>query len=187
MRIAIAVTGLAALSLAACNDAETVADTGDPESVAAASAELPNPEPGQYRSVGELVKFEVADVPPEQVEMVRGMMGEVFAREQLQCITQEQSDEGYRGFVREMGQNDSCELTDYQTSSSSFTAKLTCSQDGANYTTDVNGDVSGTQMDMTMAMNGTFPDMGETSITLRMRSERVGDCPAGEGEGEAAG
>ena len=87
MRIAIAVTGLAALSLAACNDAETVADTGDPESVAAASAELPNPEPGQYRSVGELVKFEVADVPPEQVEMVRGMMGEVFAREQLQCIT----------------------------------------------------------------------------------------------------
>ena len=183
MRIAFAAASLAMLALAACGD-ETVADPTDPDSVAAASANLPDPEPGQYRSVGELVEFEVADAPAEQTEMLREMMGQMFSQPQEQCMTEAEAEEGYRGFIEQMNDNQSCELQNYETTSSTFTARLACSQDGAEHTVDVNGEVSGTSMDMTMAMQGNFPQMGETRMVLRMQSERIGDCPA---EGAAEG
>ncbi len=178
MRISVLLAAGSAIMLAGCGDTTTVADPNNPDEIAAANANLPNPEPGQYRTSGELVEFEAPGAPQDEMEMIRGMMSSMFATESTMCLTQEQSEEGYRRFAEGLSEGDSgCEMTSYETSSDSFTSVMTCdSGNGGASTMTVAGDVTGTSMDMTMTMEGNDPTMGEMRMVLRMQSERVGDC-----------
>lgn len=188
MRISTVLIATSALALAACGEtAVSVDDTSDADQMADAAANLPNPEPGEYSTTGELVELTAPGAPEEELAMARQFMGAVFAQENRNCITQEEADEGYERFVQEMGANDDeCEVSSYETTSDSFTAVMACGGDAANAgTMTFEGDVSGTSMDMTMTIEGQDPSMGgDMRMVIRMASERVGDCPA---EGAAEG
>ena len=183
MRISTVFVASSALALTACGDGTTtVDDPSDPDQIAAASANLPTPQPGEYRTTGELVEFAAPGAPQAEVDMAREFMGSMFAMENSQCLTVEESEKGYRRFVEEMGQGeDNCEMSSYETTSDSLTATMVCGGEGANTATmTFAGDVTETSMDMTMTMDGQDPSMGEMRMVIRMHSERVGDCASGE-------
>jgi len=187
MRFSTVLIATSALALAACGDStNTVDDPSDPEQIAAAASQLPTPQPGEYRTTGELMTFEAPGKPQEEVDMAREFMSSIFAQENTQCMTQEDADQGYRRFVDQMAEgDDSCEMTSYETTSESFTAAMSCGGEESNGgTMTFAGDVTETSMDMTMTMEGEDPSMGETRMVIRLQSERVGDCAA---DAEAAG
>lgn len=178
MRFSMILVASSALALAACGDTTTVDDPSDADQVAEASAQLPNPEPGEYRMVGELVEFEAPGAPEQDLEMARTFMAAIFANETTMCLTQEEADEGYRRFAEGMSEgDDGCEMTSYETTSSTFTSVMSCSDEaGGAGTTTVSGEVSGDSMDITMTMEGTDAQMGEMRMVLNMQGERIGDC-----------
>jgi len=187
MRIATILIATSALALAACGESTmTVDDPTDSEQIAAAAQQLPRPQPGEYRTTGELVTLEAPGAPQDEVDMARSFMSSIFARESSRCMTEEESEEGFQRFAEEVSQNDdSCEMTSYETTSDGFTAAMTCGGDrGAMGTTTLAGDVTETTMDMTMTMEGQDPSMGDMRMVIRMQSERVGDCA---GDDKAAG
>ncbi len=187
MRFSTVLIASSALALAACGDStNTVDDPTDPDQIAAAAAALPTPQPGEYRTSGELVSLEAPGSPEDEVAMAREFMSTIFAQENTQCMSEEDAEEGYRRFVDQMAQgDDSCEMTSYETTSNSFTAAMTCGGDAANAgSMTFAGDVTETSMDMTMTMEGQDPAMGDMKMVIRMQSERIGDCNA---DGEAAG
>ncbi len=172
----------AAIALAACGGGDTVDDpANNPDAVADAMASLPNPEPGEYRITGELVEFEVPGMSDEETQMVQGMMAAVFAEPQTQCLTAEQAEEGYQGFINGMGQNDDdCQMESFETTDSGFTARMACADDTGNSgTMSYEGEVTGDSMDMTMTVDGNDPNMGTMHMVVSMNSQRVGDCTAG--------
>lgn len=173
---------LAGVALAACGGGDTVDDpANNPEAVADAMSGLPNPEAGEYSITGELVEFEVPGMAQDEVDMARSFMSAIFAEPQTQCITAEQAEEGYRGFISEMGQdNDSCEMDSFETGSNTFSARMNCGDEQGNTgTMTYEGEVSGSSMDMTMTVDGNDPAMGDMRFVVRMQAERTGECTAG--------
>lgn len=172
----------AAIALAACGGGDTVEDpANNPDAVARAMADLPNPEPGEYRTTGELVKLEVPGLSEQEMQMMQGMMGAVFAEPQTQCLTPEQAEEGYKAFIDGMSQsNDDCTMESFETTSSGFAARMVCADGSGNSgTMTYEGEVTGDSLDVTMTVDGTEPSLGTMHMVVRMNSQRVGDCAAG--------
>jgi len=179
MRFVLAMPLVAGLSLAACGDSGTVEDpANNPEGVSEAMANLPKPEAGEYRITGELVEFEVPGMSDEETQMARGFMSAIFSQPQTQCVTAEQAAEGYESVIGNMGQDDeSCEMSTFNTTASGFTAVMNCDDGQGNVgTMTYEGEVTSTSMDATMTVDGNDPDMGSMRFVVNMASERVGEC-----------
>lgn len=166
------------LGLTACGQAEVADDAAQSEPTEAAEESPPNPQPGAYSLSGELVEFEAPGAPPEEVEMARDFMSFMFEMPGTMCLTEEEAERGYRRFVEEMEEDDgSCKMTDYTTTSDSFSATVACNREnGESATMSYAGTVGDSSMNMTMTVDGTDPEIGKMRMVVRMNSERTGDC-----------
>lgn len=171
---------IAGLALAACGDSGTVEDPSDPEQIAAATRDLPKPQPGEYRTSGELVEFEMPGASEEEVQMLRGMMESGATQERTFCMTQEEADSGYREFLENLQQgSDECEFTEFSVSGNSLDATMSCDDgSGSTGTMAFGGTISETSQDMTvtMDMNNAMMEGQSMRMVMRTTSERIGDC-----------
>ncbi len=175
----LAITG--AMMLGACGDAP-----GTPKSmdeVAAAAENLVKPRPGLYRSTARLTEIEVPGLPAGQAEQMRAMMGGSQGQTSETCLTQEEADEGFRDFARQIGeggQGVSCEFDRFDAAGSKLDAALKCSGPaGVAVDMTMNGTVERERSELAMSMSQKNPALpgGEMRMAMAVTSQRIGDCP----------
>lgn len=176
MRIAFCLP-LIALGLSACgSDAE---EPKTEDEVIAAMEDLAKPEPGLYRTTTEMVEFSVPGLPEEQAQQLRKMRGDGVKTSE-QCLTEEEANRGFKDMLREMSKPDeglSCDFTRFDTSGSDLDAKMTCGGPGGTGAEIVlAGEVETTRSDLTMKMKVDAGPLGEMDMTMKTKSERIGDC-----------
>lgn len=169
------------LALTACGEAADAPATGAGETmsdsqVAAALDDGVVPQPGLYRTNLELIDISLPDMPGQNAETVRNMMSGMLEREFQSCITPEQAEQGYQDMLRQ-SQDGSCNFERFTTAGGNMDAKMVCSGEGGQATMIIAGTATSTSSDVTMNMTGSSPQ-GEMSMKMRVRNERVGDCPA---------
>lgn len=169
----------ATFALIACGGGGAVDDPNDPEQVAEAAGELPQMQAGEWSMKGELVEFEVGGSNEQEAQMARGFMEAMFAQTMTQCISEEDAEEGHQKMAQMMQNNpENCDMKKFETSSSSFDAEMSCSENGTTSNVGISADVTSTSQDMTMTIDGENPAApGEDMrMVIRMQSERIGDC-----------
>ena len=78
---------------------------------------------------------------------------------------------------QELAQN-GCSISNVQTTSTTMTFDMNCSQDGMTMSGDASVVVSngGDAADLTMNMSGTAPGQGSMSMSVDMKTKRLGAC-----------
>lgn len=174
--------GLAAVfaMLTGCGDAGSDTATGEAMSqreVAAAADAAVRPEPGQYRTTVELIDLEMPSIPGVDMADVRSTMESSMQRANLSCITAEDAERGYREMLRQ-SQQGACEFERFSADGGRLDAAMTCQGEGAQGRMTMTGTATPTSSNVTMNMQSEIAQLGDMAITMRVRSERVGDCPA---------
>ncbi|MGB3795330.1 MAG: DUF3617 domain-containing protein [Alteraurantiacibacter sp.] len=172
------------LALTACGDSGAVEDPSDPAQIEAATQDLPKPQPGEYRTSGELVELDLPGASDEELQMMRGIMEQGATQERTFCMTQEEADEGYREFLENLQQgSDECQFTDFSVSGNKLDATMACDDGaGATGTMAFGGTISENSQDMTVTMDMQNPNAeGNMRMVMKTLSERIGDCSTDEG------
>ncbi|MBH5322039.1 DUF3617 domain-containing protein [Aurantiacibacter sediminis] len=181
MRFAIMGIAASAFALTACGGPQSAEDPSDPEQVAEVAAGLATPQPGQYRTTGELVEFDMPGAPEEQVQMMRGMMEMNTGQEEVICITEEQADEGFQEFLVAMNDNaDTCTFSEFTVDGDQLNAAMQCDDGrGSMGSVSFDGIITETSQDMTVTMDMENAAEGQgIRMVVRNQTERLGDCPA---------
>lgn len=184
MRLVHTIPLIAGIILAGCGDSGSVDDPSDPAQIEAATQDLPQPQPGEYRTTSELVELDVPGATEEEVQMLRGIMEQGATQDRTFCMTQEEADEGYREFLANLQQSsDQCEFTDFSVSGDTLDATMACDDgSGSTGTMTFGGTISETSQDMTVTMDMNNAAAGESMrMVLRNQSERIGECSAENG------
>ncbi len=142
----------------------------DPGDLAAFDAM--RPDPGKYRTDMELVSFEAPGMPANMRGMMSQMMASGFQRENTYCLTPEDTGQDW---LEQMSNSD-CTLDEFSADGNSFSTAMSCDMEGQSATIAMTGTASGNSSDVTMAMDFAVPDMGRITMTMRMQSQRVGEC-----------
>ncbi|APE28160.1 DUF3617 domain-containing protein [Aurantiacibacter gangjinensis] len=177
MNTRLAFVAISTLALAACGDSGVVEDPSDPEQIAAATANLPTPQAGEYRITGDLVDLQVEGVSDQEAQMMRTMFEGMFAQERTQCLSQDDIDEGHQQLLEGLtNTGEGCEYTAYAVSGNTIDATMQCNDtNGTSGTMEFDGTVTETSQNITLAMDMTAEGQG-FDMTLNMTQERVGDC-----------
>jgi hypothetical protein len=146
------------------------------EEMAEAASEIERPEPGLYRSVMSVTEIDLPGAPPEALGVMQQMVGQQTPQEF--CLTEEDARRGFEEMVRN-AQGNECTYERFDVDDGEISARAVCSgDDGGSSTITLSGTGGRTASDMTMRMDGQVQGLGEGSMTFRVRSERIGDCPA---------
>jgi hypothetical protein len=97
------------------------------------------------------------------------------------CLTAAEAEKGYEERVRKLSGRPECTFDRYAATAGQIDAQLTCKGEGGMKSTlSMKGAMTPTGSDVTMAMNQSGDQMpgGGMKMTMRVKSERVGDCPA---------
>ena len=184
MKYTLTLLAASTFALTACGDSGSVEDPSDPAQIEAAAQDLPKPQPGEYRTSGELVELAIPGASDEEIQMMRGIMEQGAAQERTFCMTQEEADEGYREFLQNFQTGtDECQFTDFSVSGDKLDAKMACDDGaGSSGTMAFGGTISETSQDMTMTMDMKNPASdGNMRMVMRTVTERIGDCTADAG------
>ncbi|WP_374406134.1 DUF3617 domain-containing protein [Pelagerythrobacter sp.] len=180
MRASIIIVG-SALALTACGDGAD--QPKSPEEVMAAADNLVKPTPGLYRSNTEIVDFEIPGIPPAQAAQMRDLAAGLQGEEQTRCLTQAEADEGFKPVVRRLGEGAegiTCAFDRFDADGSDLDAALTCTgSDGTEAHMTIDGVVEAESSSMRMEMSQSSPAIpgGEMRMTMKVSSQRIGDCP----------
>lgn len=172
---------VAAIALAGCGgDADTDADgkiSGD--EAAAAAANLVQPRPGQYNTKLDLLEFDAPGLPDGAKQQMQRIFAGGLAEGNTFCLTPEDvAENGPEQMVKNLAESD-CTMNSFKVSGNTVTADMQCpGENGGTRTVSMNGEMTAESSTMTMNMQQQIPNVGETRMTLRVASERVGDCPA---------
>lgn len=180
MRFYHALPVIAALALAACGDKsdselQDAALSADEVSGEAASVatDFALPEPGQYRTSQELLEFSLPSLPAEQMEMVRAQFAAGAAQQHTYCVNEEMTHEQWLSNMSESN----CTVARGNSGSGAIDLVLTCNgEEGVTGRVEMKGQTSSNGADMEMTFAQAIPNMGEGTIRMRVKSERVGDC-----------
>ena len=180
MKPTIFAVATAATMLAACSDgnADTDGDgTVSTEELAAASQGMVKPQPGQYETTMEFVDMEIPGMNAEETEMMKSMMAGASGQSFSYCLTEEEAARGFEKMAR-MSENDDCEVAQFNASGGDLSASMTCAMNGTDAQIEMTGSGTETSSDMTMKMVTRSPEIpgGEMRMTMRMKSQRTGDC-----------
>jgi len=181
MRILHTLPLAAAILLAACggdadadNDGEVSADE------AAAEAEgLIQPKPGQYSTSLELLEFEAPNMPPEAKQQMQQIFSSGLAEGNSFCLTEEDAAQnGPEEMVKNLAEGD-CTMNSFNVSGQTIVADMQCpGEGGGTRSVRMEGQMGAEGSTMTMSMSQDVPNIGETSMKIRVTSERTGDCAA---------
>lgn len=170
---------IATLALAACSSEEPdTIDSGEEvsmEEVAArAKASAIKPEPGQYRVTMEVLEVDIPGAPEGAADMMRGMMS---GQSHSYCMTQEDVDKGFEEMARNSQEGSDCSFQRFDIDGGEFDAKMTCRADGQGVMTmTMKGSGTPTSSEVDMTMEGNMGGMGDSTIRMRAKHERTGDC-----------
>ena len=169
------------LALTACGEAADAPATGAGETVsdsqvAAALDDAVVPEPGLYRTNLELIDVSLPDIPGQNAETLRNMMRSSLEQEFQSCVAPDEAKQGYQDMLRQ-SQDGNCDFERFSTAGGNMDAKMVCSGEEGQATMIMTGTATSTSSDVTMNMTGSSPQ-GEMSMKMRVRNERIGDCPA---------
>lgn len=178
MRIAIASLAIV-LALAGCKQnaaPEGQKAAADPAGQAAA---MPRPIPGLYRSQVELLSVEAPGLPPQMAGQMKAMMSKRSAPSEF-CLTGEEAAKGYEERVKKLAGRPECTFDRYEAHGGKLDAKMTCTgQGGVTSVMTMLGTMSPDGSDVTIGMEqsgGKMPGGGMT-MKMRVKSQRVGECP----------
>lgn len=166
------------LALAACgSEAE---EPKSPEEVQAEIEKLPTQTPGLYRITTKLLDVDVADLAPEQADLMK-QKGDLKPDVSEQCVTQEESDKGVKDVVKgisEASGGGSCSFSKFAVDGSELDSVMTCEGPlGSGGDVAIAGTVEDTGFDLVMDMKIDASVMGEIAMKMNVKSERIGDCP----------
>jgi len=172
----------ATFALAACDSA----DKG-PKTMAEAkqeAAQLERPEPGQYKQMTKITRFDVPGAPKEMVEQIRKMM-EGQNNDLTYCLTKQDSEKGFEEMFKK-GREGNCKYDRFDASSSTIDAVMVCETgEGGSARMTLNGTVSstGSKVNVNVEQKNAKSPMGNATIAMEMETSRIGDCPTGAGKG----
>ncbi|RJY07966.1 DUF3617 domain-containing protein [Aurantiacibacter aquimixticola] len=182
MRFPTILAAASLLTLTSCGDSgTTVEDPSDPDQIAAAAENIARPQPGEYRTTGELVEVDLPGASEEEAQAMRAIMETGVAREQTFCVTEEDAEEGFTQFVSAMqDMPKTCSFSEFAINGENLNATMVCDDDaGSTGNVAFAGTVSETGSDMTMTMDMENAAEGQSMrIVMRNTTERVGDCAA---------
>ena len=174
---------LVVMTLLAAAGCKQEAAPGAPKSlaeVARESAALPKPVPGLYRSAVELVSMEAPGLPPQMVEQMKRSMATRSNGNEF-CLTAAEADKGYEERVKKLAGRPECAFDRYSASAGTLDAQLTCNgEQGMKSVMTMKGTMGPQGSDVTMSMDqsGSRLPGGGMKMTMHVKSERVGECPA---------
>lgn len=172
-----------AILLAACGGDADTNDDGkvSGEEAVAEAANVPKPQPGQYRTTTEILEFNIPGAPDEVKQRIQAQMGGVaeMSKPTLTCLTPEQAAQnGAEQMAKNMAEGN-CTVARFDVSGGSISSEMQCTdaRGGVSHVT-LDGQMTATSSTMTMTNEMDMPGMGKMQIKARVSSERVGDCPA---------
>ena len=171
---------VAAMMLAACGGNEATDEEGlSADEVAAEAQEAAKPLPGQYTTALELLEFDAPGVDDAAKAQMREMFASGLAEGNTFCLTEEDAAKnGPKQMVQNLAEAN-CKMNTFNVSGSSVVADMQCpGEAGANRTVHLEGEMTAESSTMTMDMSQQIPNIGETSMKLRVSSQRTGDCAA---------
>jgi hypothetical protein len=171
----------AAILLAACGgDADADGDGSvSGEEIAAEAEGMVQPRPGQYRATLELLEFDAPGMP----ESAKQQMQEIFASGLSEgnsfCMTEaDVAQNGPEEMVKNLAESD-CTMNSFNVSGGTVVADMQCpGQGGVTSTVHMEGQMNAEGSTMTMDMSQEMPNVGATTMKMRVTSERTGDCAA---------
>jgi hypothetical protein len=172
----------ATFALAACDGA----DKG-PKTMAEAkeeAAQLERPEPGQYKQMTKITRFDVPGAPKEMVEQIRKMM-EGQNNDLTYCLTKQDSEKGFEEMFKK-GREGNCKYDRFDASANTIDAVMVCETgEGGSARMTLNGTVSstGSKVNVNVEQKNAKSPMGNATIAMEMETSRTGDCPTGAGKG----
>jgi len=177
MRIRQVLPVFAAIALAACSgsaDEELAGEALSADEVAgAAAAEFTMPRPGEYRTTQELIEFTMDGLPDEQMDMVRSQFAAGAAEPHSYCVNEQMTREQW---LSDMAESD-CTVSSSSTNADGIAMVMSCTgAEGVAGRIALTGTTTTEGSDMEMTFTQTIPNMGDSTIRMRVKSERVGDC-----------
>lgn len=169
------------LALAGCSQhkpAEPAASGGASGAAAIGGGGLPHPQPGLYRSTVKLVAMDAPGLPPGVADQMKAAMAR-RSEGQTYCLKPEEAERGYESRIRQLAGRPGCAVDHFSAAGGKLDAGLTCTgTQGVKAVIGMQGAMSPTLSDVTMSVRqsgGPVPG-GSMTMTMQVRSERVGDC-----------
>ena len=141
--------------------------------------QLQRPEPGKYKQVTKITKFDVPGAPPQMAEQMKAMMAGQ-GQETTFCLTKEDSEKGFEGMFKQVSSGE-CRYDRFDATSGTIDALMVCKTGtGGNARLAINGKVSksGSQVKVDVEQSGEKEAAANAKIAMDVRSERVGECDA---------
>lgn len=177
-----------ALILAACDRGPSVSvENATPEEVAAEMKRSGLAEelrkPGQWQTTLSVVNVEAPGMSPEALNQMRTMMGNGQVTER--CVTEAELKQ-VESFI---GQNNAnCRFDHYRVSGGKIDGKAKCSQGAVNQLMTMNGSFTTDSSDMTIRSETSGGPPGQNmTVTMNIKSKRLGECKAPAQNAPAAG
>ncbi len=166
----------APLALAACDksDDELAEEALSAEEITALGAEI-IPAAGEYRTTQELISLEVPGADDVSLEAMRSAFAQGASAEQTTyCIAADQSLENW---VTDMAESN-CNVTSFTADGGTVDAVLACNSTDGGIIGQVGmkGTANDESADMEMSFRQDLGEGSEALITMRVKSERIGDC-----------
>lgn len=168
---------VAAILLGACGGGDDLAADGEVTEEELAAAAAIQPEPGQYRTATELVEFDIPGMPQAQADQLRAAFGSGLSQGNEFCLTPEDAAaNGGQRMLENLAESD-CTFARYVVDGGAIDAEMQCQAEGGRTSAiTMTGTVESERSDMTMTMEHDLPGVGKARMTMRARSERIGDC-----------
>jgi Protein of unknown function (DUF3617) len=180
MRTIHALPLVAAILLAACGGDADADNDGNvsAEEVTAEAADMVQPRPGQYRASLELLEFDAPGMPDEAKQQMQQIFASGLTEGNAFCMTEEDAARnGPEEMVKNLAEGD-CTMNSFNVSGDTVVADMQCPGDaeGQTRTVHMEGQMGAEGSTMTMSMSQEIPNIGATSMKMRVKSERIGDC-----------
>lgn len=161
---------LAALPAAAASQ-DPVGEPADPPPAA------PQPRPGEYRTVANLIEFEVPEIPASQVPALRDSFAEELATGNNFCLKSDVGDEARLRTMLEQVAEGECVSDSLFSDGTAVAATMQCTHGSAGTSeVAVNGRLWSENADLDVVLRQQLDGLGSVRIRLRARPARVGDC-----------
>ncbi len=178
MRQLVLIPSIAALALAGCGDSADDAATGDTlttAEVAEIASNAIKPEPGLYRATMTVSEVDIPGAPQGALDMMKQAM-EGHSHEY--CMSQEDVEKGFEEMARQSQESDDCAFEKFDVDGGSIDAKMSCkSGDVGTVNMSLQGKATPTSSEMDMTMVGNMTGMGESTIRMTAKHEKIGECP----------
>ena len=165
------------LVLTACGgeaeEAEEIAPMSD-EEISAEMAETVTPRAGQYETKAELLEISMPGLTEGMADRAKETASAEFAQGQSFCLKEEDVADGWKSYSEKMADGN-CSFNRYQVNGNQLDAEMACKVGQTEGITTLQGTLGEESQDMTMRIEQNLP-VGSVKMTIRMQSERTGDC-----------